>query len=321
VSNDTKTNALDVYAPQSMDQAMTLAKTLSKSGLLPQGLNSTEAVFTVMVAGHELGLSPMQSIRSIHIIKGKPTLSADLMVALVKRSPECEFFRLVSSDANAAVYETQRRGEPQPTPMTFDSSDAKRAGLTGGNWRSYPAAMLRARCSSALARAVYPDVVGGIYSEDERDLVDGQGAEPRDVTPKGPTIRTADAPVAPPEEVVPVARFATSDEVAEAKGSVKMSDGSRIQYDESGSPDALRGSDEEPPHPADDGHSEVVVDEQPADTTPFGMLSARITNAQTRAEATDVGPSIREALRDGFIDEEQRNELRAQYKTRMDDLS
>src|SRR5690606_17440997 len=48
------------------------------------------------------------------------------------------------------------------------------AGLTGRqNWKAHPAAMLRARASAALARAVYPDVAMGIYDPDEAlDFID-----------------------------------------------------------------------------------------------------------------------------------------------------
>jgi hypothetical protein len=111
----------------------------------------------------------MQSLRSVHVIEGKPTLSADLIAALVKsRSDVCEYFRLVESAADAATYETKRRGEPSPTRMSFTMADATRAGVTGkDNWRKYPAAMLRARCITALARAVYPDLVLGVYDPDE----------------------------------------------------------------------------------------------------------------------------------------------------------
>ena len=44
-----------------------------------------EAAFLLMT-GRELGLSPMQSLRGIYVVSGKPVLSADLMVAAVRRS-------------------------------------------------------------------------------------------------------------------------------------------------------------------------------------------------------------------------------------------
>jgi hypothetical protein len=161
--------ATRAFEPANIDEAERLCKLLVASGLLPRGVNRPEAAFAIVATGRELGLTAMQSLRSIHIIEGKPTLSADLVAALVKNRPEvCEWFRLVESTDQIATYETQRRGEPKPTKMSFSWADAQRAGVTGkDNWRKYPAAMLRARCITALARAVYPDLAMGIYDPDE----------------------------------------------------------------------------------------------------------------------------------------------------------
>lgn len=156
------------YEPDSIQSALALAKVLVASRLLPRSITTTEQAFTIMAAGKELGLTSMQALRSIHIIEGKPSLSADLMVALVKRSPTCRYFRLVKSDDKIATYETLREGEPAPTVLSFTSDDALTAGLLGkDNWKKYRPAMLRARCIAALARAVYPDLVLGVYESDE----------------------------------------------------------------------------------------------------------------------------------------------------------
>lgn len=153
--------------PNSAEQAFTLACHLVKSGLLGRNIQKPEAAFAIILAGRELGLTAMQSLRSIHIIEGKPTLSADLMVALVKRSPVCRSFKLIESTAEVATYEADRIGEG-PTRMSFTMAQAKAAGVNGkDNWRKYPEAMLRARCIAALARVVFPDLLMGIYETDE----------------------------------------------------------------------------------------------------------------------------------------------------------
>lgn len=156
------------FEPASIDEALAVSKLLVSSRLLPRSITTPEAAFAVIVTGRELGLSAMQSLRAIHIVEGKPTLSADLMVALVKKSDACLFFRLVESSATVAIYEAHRRNEPSPTRLSFTFEEAKAAGVTGkDNWRKYPAAMLRARCAAALARAVFPDLVLGVYDPDE----------------------------------------------------------------------------------------------------------------------------------------------------------
>lgn len=139
------------------------------SSLAPDALrNKPHDALIVLMAGRELGLQPMQSMRMLRVIKGNVTMAADATVALVRRSGDCVEWRLVESTAQRATYTTRRKGDTEPTTLTWTIEQAQRAGLTGGTgWRSYPEAMLRARCAAALARIVYPDLVAGIYDPDE----------------------------------------------------------------------------------------------------------------------------------------------------------
>lgn len=176
------------FEPANISEGFRLAEILVSSRLLPRGVSSPEAAFAIIASGRELGLTAMQSLRSIHIIEGKPTLSADLVAALCKaRRDVCAWFRLVESTDAVATYETQRVGEPQPTRMSFSIEDARRAGVTGKDpWKKYPSAMLRARCITALARAVYPDLVMGVYDPDEV-TPEPVNAGPAEVVREAPT--------------------------------------------------------------------------------------------------------------------------------------
>lgn len=159
--------------PRSAAEAQQVATQLAPAELLPPALRKRPAdVMAIVLTGAELGLGPMASIRSIHLIDGKPTLSADLIGALVMRRPDvCEYLRLVESTAKRAVYETKRKGHPEPVRLAWTIEQAQAAGLAGrGNWAKYPDAMLRARCNTAICRAVYPDLVGGLYDPDEIDV-------------------------------------------------------------------------------------------------------------------------------------------------------
>jgi hypothetical protein len=156
--------------PRDITEAKEFSRLVASSALLPPDLrNRLEDVFVIVVSGHELGLAPMQALRSIHVIQGKPVMSAELMVALVKRNRDvCEYFTLVDSTPLLATYATKRAGEPEPTRMTYTIEEARAARLADkDNWKKHTAAMLRARCSAALARAVYPDLVLGVYETDE----------------------------------------------------------------------------------------------------------------------------------------------------------
>lgn len=159
----------DPYQPQSLESAEKLANKLALSPLLPKALQGRPGdVLVIMMSGHELGLSPMQALRGMYVINGKVSMYADLAVALVRRSPDCMFFRLVESNEKSAIFETQRKGDPAPTKLSYTMEQAKASNLISNpNYQKHPAAMLRARASMALARVVFPDMLQGIYSPDE----------------------------------------------------------------------------------------------------------------------------------------------------------
>jgi hypothetical protein len=143
-----------------------MAKVLVESGFLPEALNTWQKTLTVLLAGRELGVPPMQAIRGIHVVKGRPSLSAELMLALAYQNiPGFKFE--VSGNEQVCKATAQRPGS-NPVTISFSLSDAQRAGLArGDNWTKYPAAMLRARATSAVLRIVAPDAIRGIHTPDE----------------------------------------------------------------------------------------------------------------------------------------------------------
>lgn len=154
--------------PTDLDSAYKVAQLLSASRMLGAASRTPESTLAVIMTGRELGLTALQSLRSINFENGKPILAAELMVALVRRSPLCRSWRLVESTNTVARYETHRAGDEKPTPMAYTIEQAKNANLLGKtNWKHHPDAMLRARASAALCRAVYPDLLMGFYDPDE----------------------------------------------------------------------------------------------------------------------------------------------------------
>lgn len=167
-------NEIQTFEPRSIEEAQKLCAMLARSPLMPDALRGKEGdIFVIIATGRELGLPMMQSIRAISIIKGKPSLSADLMVALCKKQRDvCESLVLVESTAQVATYKAKRVGEPE-TVMSFTMQDAQAAGLASSDmYKRYPKQMLRARCASLVCRAVFPDLCMGLYDSDSGELSD-----------------------------------------------------------------------------------------------------------------------------------------------------
>lgn len=164
--NDEKALAI---VPRNMTEVQSMAEVLAKSALMPDALKGkVPDVVVQILAGAELGLAPMASIRGVHIVQGKPLLSADTMVALVLSSGLCDYFSCVEETADKVTYETKRKGSPHPQKVTWSDEDTKLAGLnTKDNWRLHKKQMRRARAKAILARDVYPDVLAGCFDPDE----------------------------------------------------------------------------------------------------------------------------------------------------------
>ena len=146
------------------DQAITLAR----SGLVPGNLrNKPDDILVIALAGRELGLPPMAAINKIFVVDGKPTLSAELMCALVQR--EGHEIWVESSSSKKAVVKGKRKGSDREQSVEFTMEEASQAGVAGKqNWKKYPAAMLRARAISALCRFAFADVLmGHSYTPEE----------------------------------------------------------------------------------------------------------------------------------------------------------
>lgn len=165
----TTTNTALAIIPRTIDEVSDLAERLSKSTLLPKAMQGKMPdVLVTIMAGQEMGLSPMASLRAIHVIEGKPVLSADGMVAIILGSGKAKYFTRVEESDAAVTYETCRVGTDTPRRCTWTIEMAKRAGLhLKDNWRTQPRAMLSARAKSELARDVYPDVLMGCYAHEE----------------------------------------------------------------------------------------------------------------------------------------------------------
>lgn len=156
-----------------MDDAERAAKAMAASGYFKDAAQLAQAVVKVL-AGHEMGFGPFASMNGIHIIQGRPSVSANLMAAAVKASPRYDYRVVEMTDkrVSLAFFENgQQIGE-----SAFTDEDAKKAGTQ--NMGKFPRNMLFARAISNGVRWFCPDVFSGsaVYTPEELGAtVDGEG--------------------------------------------------------------------------------------------------------------------------------------------------
>lgn len=155
-----------------MDQAYRLAKAMAQSGMVPKIYNGNpEACFVGILAGAEVGLAPMQSLQSIAVINGNPSLWGDGALALIQASGLLEDIE-ETDDGEAATCRLVRKDKKTPIVRTFSMADAKKAGLAGkqGPWQQYPSRMRQMRARSWAMRDGFADVLKGLHiAEEVRD--------------------------------------------------------------------------------------------------------------------------------------------------------
>jgi hypothetical protein len=144
----------------------TLAKLTTNTEMVPKALRGRpDAALAVMVYGHELGLSPMTSLREVFIIDGTPSCSAKLMRALILRAGHRLRWKALSADT-VTLYGQRRDGQAD-AEVTWTTEQARNAGVASKDvWKKYPRAMLAARATSELARLIFPDVTIGYTPEE-----------------------------------------------------------------------------------------------------------------------------------------------------------
>ncbi len=146
-----------------------LAEAAARSGVFG-GASKDECIIRI-VKGIEMGLPPGAALTAWHNLKGQLVLKSDMHLAVCLKQPVCAAFDLVELTDTSCTYRAQRVGG-EPQTFTFTVEDAKRAGLlNNATWQKHPKAMLRARCGAITARAVFPDVVGGLYDEGEGEEI------------------------------------------------------------------------------------------------------------------------------------------------------
>lgn len=154
--------------PQNLAQALNLAKAVFASRQFA-AYGTPEAVLLAIMTGRELGISTMAALRSIHIIEGKPTMSAALIAGLVLRSKTCKQFEIIERTNERATIRIWREGWEKPKDITYSVDDAKRAGRVkqGSGWEKNPADMCVARCQAIGGRLGWPDIFANVYLADE----------------------------------------------------------------------------------------------------------------------------------------------------------
>ena len=120
----TDVGAVAISGPAAWD----LAQKIARTEFVPQALRGKpESVLAAILYGRELGIGPMQSLQSIHVIDGRPGASPELMRALVARHGHR--IDVVESASDHVTLAGERCDTGATATVTWSLEDARQAGL------------------------------------------------------------------------------------------------------------------------------------------------------------------------------------------------
>lgn len=181
---------------------MQLGQVLAQSGFFDDSRQAAQAVVKVL-AGRELGVGPIAAMTGIYIVKGKPSIGANLMAGVIKRSGRYNY-RIRKHDANICEIEfMERNGDKWESVgvSTFTIDDARKAGTQ--NLEKFARNMLFARAMSNGARWYCPDCFGGapVYTPEEMGVPVNEDGEVIDAQyTVAPVIQTQTPPPTPAQQ-------------------------------------------------------------------------------------------------------------------------
>lgn len=161
---------------RSVSDLLDIGRILSISGFFKNTQGEEQAAAKIL-AGMELGIAAVASLRGLYIVEGQISLAYPLIGALIKKSGKYDY-RIREKTAEACVVEFFESGESVGLE-SLTMRQAKERGLdqyrdkngqmkTKEPWRKFPENMLLSKCMSNGAKAYCSEVFfGSVYTPDE----------------------------------------------------------------------------------------------------------------------------------------------------------
>ena len=156
--------------PANMGELIQVSDMLSRTEFVPLNFQGKpNDIVAAIMMGNEVNLSPMQALKNIAVINGRPSLWGDVMMAIVRSS---DVFGGINEtfDANTMTAHCQvwRKGE-EKVIQSFSQEDATVAGLWGkkGPWSTFPKRMLAMRARGFALRDTFADLLAGMITREE----------------------------------------------------------------------------------------------------------------------------------------------------------
>lgn len=156
---------------------LVLAEVLSRSTIVPPHFRRDPGtLYSAILYAKEHNIPVMTALLNLYDVRGRVAPPSSLMLAMAMRHPDWAGYEVLESTEEKCVikirrYVNKEKGEVNEITVDFTIEDAKRAGLLdpkrGDSYVKYPKEMLFAKAVARAVRAIYPDALAGVYSQEE----------------------------------------------------------------------------------------------------------------------------------------------------------
>ena len=162
-----------VDAFQESEAAYALAERLVQTSFCPKAfVGKPGEAAAAMMAGAEVGLSPLAALRAFDVIEGRAAPQAITIRAVAQAHGHAMV--LVESTDTKCKMKGRRAGSEEWQTVLWTIDRARTMGLLGKqNWQKQPASMLIARATSELGRLIASDALLGLGGYSSEELADG----------------------------------------------------------------------------------------------------------------------------------------------------
>ena len=175
----TKPSTGSVYSSiQSFESAQRIAASLADSALVPNTYRGQQGLPNCIVAieiANRMGMSPFQVMQNLNVIHGRPSWSSQFIIGLIQGCGRFEGFTYTEAADSCQCFATLKTTGEQVSGPKITMDMAKREGWTKNTkWSTMPQTMLRYRAASAFGRFHIPDLILGIQSVEENEVIDAE---------------------------------------------------------------------------------------------------------------------------------------------------
>ena len=203
----TTTSNKSVYSSiQSFESAQRIAASLADSALVPNAYRGQQGLPNCIVAieiANRMGMSPFQVMQNLNVIHGRPSWSSQFIIGLIQGCGRFESFSYSEKTDSCQCFAILKTTGEQVSGPKITLDMAKKEGWTkNSKWSTMPQTMLRYRAASAFGRFHIPDLILGIQSVEENEVIEAEvSVEPEPADSKLDKVANLLAPKTEPEPV------------------------------------------------------------------------------------------------------------------------